>query len=180
MLIANNVRSAPQSLRHDITMQNCPAAVVVRSSSVSRMHLPHRALLICSVACFIVAGCGKGKPASTVSGKVTLAGQTLDQGVITFFSNTGSTGTGEISAMGTYSLRGPDDEQGIAPGSYTAIVMPSMAQIKKAHNDPRIRVKDSEIPLVYTSAGSSPLKYEVAVGPNEIDIALDANPPSGK
>jgi hypothetical protein len=56
-----------------------------------------------------------------------------------------------------------------------------MAQIKKAHNDPRIRVKDSSIPLIYTSLGSSPLKYEVAVGPNEINIAIDdESPAAGK
>jgi hypothetical protein len=144
------------------------------------MHVSRRSLSICFVVCFIAAGCGKEKPASTVSGEVTLAGQPLDQGVVTFFSSAGSTGTSEIGAGGTYSLMGPNKEKGVAPGHYTAIVMPSMAQIKKAHNDPRVRVKDSAIPIKYTSAGSSPLKYDVAVGPNTIDIVLDGESPSGK
>lgn len=137
------------------------------------MHSSLRRLSIGFIACSVAAGCGKEKPASTVSGKVTLAGQPLEVGVVTFFSSTGSTGTSEIGPGGTYSLMGPNKEEGVAPGSYTAVVMPSMAQIKKAHNDPRVRVKDSPIPLQYTSAASSPLKYEVAVGPNAIDVVLD-------
>jgi hypothetical protein len=162
-------------------MQFRQALVVAQFSlGFTKMVASRRGLSICFVAFFIVAGCGRGKPASTVSGKVSLAGQPLDQGVVTFFSSTGATGTGEIDPSGNYSLLGPNKEEGVAPGNYTAIVMPSRAQIKKGHNDPRIRVKDSAIPLQYTSAASSPLKYEVAVGPNEINIALDDKPPSGK
>lgn len=156
------------------------AAVVQITLGFTKMPILLRSLSICFVACLFAAGCGKEKPASTVSGKVTLAGQPLDQGVITFFSNAGSTGTSEIGAGGTYSLMGPNKEEGVAPGGYTAVVMPSMAQIKKGHNDPRIRVKDSAIPIKYTSAASSPLKYDVAVGPNTIDIVLDGESPSGK
>jgi hypothetical protein len=143
------------------------------------MHSSLRRLSIGFIVCSVAAGCGKQKPASTVSGKVTLAGQPLDQGVVTFFSSAGSSGVGDIGPDGSYSLLGPDKVEGVAPGRYTAVVLPSMAQIKKAHNDPRIRVKDSPIPIKYTSAASSPLKYDVAVGPNEINIALDDSP-SGK
>lgn len=139
-----------------------------------------RPLLIGIIACSVAAGCGKEKPRATVSGVVTLAGQPLDQGFVTFFSSNGTSGFSDIGPGGTYSLLGPNKEEGVSPGSYTAVVMPSMAQIKKAHNDPRIRVKDSSIPLIYTSAGSSPLKYEVAVGPNEIDLALDDKSPAGR
>jgi hypothetical protein len=162
-------------------MQYRQTVVVLRFTlGIAKMLVARRHLLICFVACFIAAGCGKGKPASTVSGKVTLAGQPLEEGAITFFSSTGSTGTSEIGAGGSYSLMGPNKEEGVVPGRYTAIVMPSMAQIKKTHNDPRIRVKDSSIPIKYTSAASSPLKYDVAVGPNTIDILLDGESPSDK
>jgi hypothetical protein len=126
--------------------------------------------------CLAALGCGESKPLAQVTGRVTLGGASLDQGEVTFFSATGTTGTSAIDAGGTYRLQNPRRQEGVDPGDYTAVVMPSLAQIKKAHGDPMVKVKTNDIPPVYTSSATSPLKFTVVEGPNTIDLVLETKP----
>jgi hypothetical protein len=112
-------------------------------------------------------------PRALVRGKVLLNGTPLSEGEVTFLPASGGVGRSEIGPDGSYSLVGQDKEEGVAPGAYTAIVMPSAAQIKKAQGDPMVNVKASSIPPAYNNAATSKLKYEVKAGPNEINLALE-------
>lgn len=126
----------------------------------------------CLLACSVVVGCGPKKPEATVRGAVTLEGKPLHEGGVAFFSTSGTFGNGTLSADG-YSLIGPNKIEGIAPGSYTVVVMPSSAQIKSTQIDPQVQVKASAIPTKYSAAATSPLKVDVVSGENVIDLDLD-------
>lgn len=127
---------------------------------------------LCLLACGLAAGCGPRKPEATVRGSVTLEGKPLHEGGVAFFSTSGTFGNGVLSADG-YSLIGSNKIEGIAAGSYTAVVMPSMAQIKSTQLDPQTQVKASAIPTKCNSAATSPLKVEVVSGENVINLDLD-------
>lgn len=145
--------------------------------------MPRRAaavpMLVAACVTLLGAGCGEDDaPRALVSGKVMYNGSPLPEGEVTFIPASGGLGTSLIGPDGSYSLMGQDKKEGVAAGTYTAIVMPSMAQIKKSQGDPLVSVKASSIPMKYNSATSSPLKYDVKIGPNAIDVALedDASP----
>lgn len=135
--------------------------------------------LVC--AALVASGCGKDEaPRAIVHGKVTLAGAALTEGEVTFIPASGGVGRSLVALDGSYSLMGQDKNEGIEPGSYTVIVMPSMAQIRKAQVDPLVSVKASEIPSGYNNLSTSPLKFSVQAGPNKIDLVLEKIPPKAK
>lgn len=139
----------------------------------------HSLLAVCTA--LVAVGCGKEEaPRAIVRGNVTLNGAPLTEGAVTFIPASGGIGRSPIAPDGSYSLIGQDKKEGVAPGNYTVIVMPSMAQIKKAQVDPLVSVKTSEIPSAYNNLTTSPLKYAVEVGPNMIDLVLEKTPPKPK
>jgi hypothetical protein len=136
-----------------------------------------RGTLACAGLALLSAGCGGDDgPRALVVGKVLLDDSPLEEGEVTFIPSSGGLGTSQIGPDGRYSLIGQDKQAGVAPGSYVAIVMPSMAQIKKSQGDPMANVKASSIPATYNNAATSPLKYDVKDGPNEIDLLLETKP----
>lgn len=135
----------------------------------------HSSVVICAVLAAV--GCGKEEPPrAIVRGTVTLGGSPLTEGEVTFIPAGGGVGRSPIASDGSYSLVGQDKKEGVAPGNYTVIVMPSMAQISKAQVDPLVSVKTSDIPPVYNNLSTSPLKHTVVAGENAIDLVLETSP----
>ncbi len=96
-------------LPHDATSS---APIAMKPSSGLAL-LP----LIASAACFLV-GCGEADPLNrqSVSGSVTLDGQPLKQGAISFSPAAGGeTGGGAAIAGGSYTM---SREHGLPPGKY--------------------------------------------------------------
>src|SRR6266704_1411717 len=80
-----------------------------------RKHVPRAVLIAALCAC---AGCGAGR--MRVEGNVTLDGEPVDGGVISFFqgSGPGSDKGNSAIAGGTYVIEG-ERARNLAPGSYT-------------------------------------------------------------
>lgn len=75
------------------------------------------------LAALVAAGCGETHdPTYPVTGKVTLNGQPLTTGTVTFTPENGPSATGEIGADGTYSLITPPEREGAMPGTYQVSV----------------------------------------------------------
>ncbi len=128
------------------------------------------ALLVCLIS--IAIGCGKKDPVALVQGKVTYKNKPLDKGSVVFFPEAGTVGAGKLLPDGSFKLLDPLKQEGIPPGSYTAVVIAGEDQIALNPDDPMKRVEPT-IPLIFTSKVSSPLKYEIQVGLNEVNISLD-------
>jgi hypothetical protein len=132
------------------------------------------------------AGCG-GDPnmpkLGKVHGKVTYKGQPVTSGHITFTpilgkgGETGQTATGEINSDGTYVMTTFNTGDGAILGQHTAtvVVRDKMNEdLTKPDATGRIRYELAKpvTPPKYASVETSPLKYTVKEGTNEIDIEL--------
>lgn len=90
---------------------------------------------ICAVLCFCIftiVGCGGGASdapeLAPVTGKVTVAGEAVSGGTITFVPDnskgtTGPSSAGEITADGTYTVYGPGGEAGAVVGSHKVTII---------------------------------------------------------
>lgn len=125
----------------------------------------------------IVPGCGDAGPVrepAPVKGKVSYRGTPLTKGMVTFQSESGAPGIGQIQADGTYSL--------------TAIVGPNSVMVVNREPDPGPQAPDSErrqieakkaaaeasksvVPPKY-STPASPLKFDVKSGENTADFDI--------
>lgn len=129
------------------------------------------AIVMCSLT--MIGGCG-GAFESHVYGKVTLDGQPIGPGVITFAPDheTARPAVGQIAASGSYRLE-TGKEVGLPPGHYRVAV-----QVYKPPDhelQPGERVMTPSEPLVpekFTSVTTSGLEYDVAPGRNQIDLHL--------
>jgi hypothetical protein len=119
-----------------------------------------------------VAGCSGS--AASVSGTVTLDGQPLTKGDVSFHPDGGSGAPayGQIDAQGRYSLS-TGTEAGLAPGAYTAVVVatkdPPQLYDKTGAEIPPIPIT----PGKYGSTTTSDLKVQVKPGKNDIPLALE-------
>lgn len=124
-----------------------------------------------------LAGCSGGN-AATVSGVVTLDGQPLTTGNVSFYPDGGDQAPayGQIDAQGRYSLSTGTDE-GLAPGKYVAVVVatkdPPQAYDAQGSEIPPIPIT----PIKYGNTATSDLKVEVNAGDNEIPLALSGRKP---
>jgi hypothetical protein len=124
-------------------------------------------------------GCG-GPNAASVSGTVTLDGQPLTTGMVSFYPDGGSgaPATGQIDSGGRYSLSTGTDT-GLSPGKYTAIVVatkePPQPYDKTGAEIPPIPIT----PAKYGNANTSDLKVEVKPGKNDVPLALQSGGKSG-
>jgi len=120
-----------------------------------------------------VVGCSGS--AASVSGTVTLDGQPLTKGDVSFHPDGGSGAPayGQIDAQGRYSLS-TGTEAGLAPGAYTAVVVatkdPPQLYDKTGAEIPPIPIT----PHKYGSTTTSDLKVQVKPGKNDVPLALES------
>jgi len=133
-------------------------------------------LLILSLACCLVAGCGGS---GNVSGTVTLNGEMVDGGVITFHPadqpNAADKGNARI-AGGKYSITSPD----LVPGNYLVKIIWLKPTGKKvdAPGDPGVKMDQTQqvVPKQYNS--ESTLTRELKSGSNTLNFELTGKPTS--
>ncbi|MCA9267350.1 MAG: hypothetical protein KDA41_02715, partial [Planctomycetales bacterium] len=114
-------------------------------------------------------GCG-GRHDSSVHGAVTLDGQPLRTGTVTFHPAAGGAAAyGRIAADGQYTIK-TGSERGLDPGEYrvtvVAIEMSPAANANDAPSGKRIT------PAAYQNVGTTPLTATVTAGGNQIDLAV--------
>ena len=143
-------------------------------------HSPCRLALPVALMCWaFVAGCG-GPYDAGVSGVVTLDGQNLTRGTVSFNPVAGGPAAyARIDEGGNYSLRTGRDE-GLPSGEYQATVIatePPPVQAT-AQGGPPPSGKPIT-PMWYRSKDTSGLSFTVVPGSNEINLELTTQPPVG-
>ncbi len=129
--------------------------------------------LLAIVVISTVAGCSGA--AASVSGTVTLDGQPLTTGNVSFYpdGDVGAPAYGQIDAQGRYSLK-TGSEAGLAPGGYTVVVLatkdPPEPYDKTGAENPPIPIT----PGKYGRVETSDLKVQVKAGGNDIPLALQS------
>jgi hypothetical protein len=132
-----------------------------------------------SASVLIAAGCS-GPNAASVSGSVTLDGQPLTTGMVSFYPDggNGAPASGSIDSSGNYSLSTGTDV-GLAPGKYVAIVVatkePPQPYDKTGSENPPIPIT----PGKYASTTTSDLHVEVKAGKNTVPLALQSPAKAG-
>lgn len=124
-----------------------------------------------SVTLLSLLGCGKGEQFQSVSGTVTVDGQPLKKGIITFYAiGEGSTSGGQV-IEGSYSL--PAD-RGPSPGKYRVEITGSRPTGKTEYDidlKKKVDVEEQFLPPRYHA--KSELTAEVVVaGENKFDFEL--------
>jgi hypothetical protein len=125
------------------------------------------------LGCLLVCGCSREEPGAIVRGTVTYKGAPLDQGTIMFYpSGSGQGSYGRMQEDGSFQLINPHKTERIQPGTYVAVVLAGNDQIAAAKEDPTFPVHPV-VPLKFSSASASPLKYDIGLGENVLDVNLD-------
>jgi hypothetical protein len=125
------------------------------------------------------AGCS-GPNAASVSGTVTLEGQPLTTGNVSFYPDGGggAPAYGQIDSSGRYSLSTGSDA-GLAPGKYVAVVVatkePPQPYDATGAEIPPIPIT----PAKYGNTQTSDLRVDVKAGKNSIPLALQSSGKSG-
>ncbi len=134
-----------------------------------------------AIALSAVLGCNdSAKRDAVVQGTVTIDGQLVSQGIVTFHpEGTGPVAYGTILKDGTYALRvgrGQKNDRAnkIYPGKYTATVAVTVPSPASEDDDgglpkPGPRLTDAK----FSDKSTSELKYEVESGRNIINISVD-------
>jgi hypothetical protein len=130
-----------------------------------------RAAALAAVA--LLAGCGGG---GSVSGKVTLDGQPLTSGTVTFHPiASGPVAIGTIGSDGRYELAVGQDRS-VPPGEYLVTVEatePVAAEPTPAKGPPRPPAAPKRItPAKYADRATTDLRFTVKPGGNKIDLEL--------
>ncbi len=124
------------------------------------------AMAVLLAAC--ISGCGAAEGTGSVSGKVTLNGETVTTGRIGFLSKeTGKGGGGDIGETGEFDLGVT-----LPAGTYTVTVVPP-APAPPQEGAPVTKAPDPQgFPKKYRSSETSDLKVEVQEGSNQFEIKL--------
>lgn len=126
-----------------------------------------------------VAGCG-GPYNADVSGKVTLDGNVVPTGTVSFLpAGGGPAAYARIDSSGNYTIR-TGREEGLPAGEYSVSVVanepPAVQQTADGGPPPPGK---AITPPWYRSQQTSGLKFTVAPGSNTIDLTLSSQPPDG-
>jgi hypothetical protein len=126
--------------------------------------------------CFTVAavsGCGgSGANLGKVTGKVTLAGQPVNEALVMFSPvNGGSPSVGRTTADGSYTLVYARGINGAVVGDHTVTI----STYKEALEDPPTPEVKETVPLKYREGDDLP-KVTVKSGSNNLDFTLEAGP----
>jgi hypothetical protein len=132
-----------------------------------------------SVLFLAAAGCGPN--AARVSGTVTLDGQPLTTGNVSFHpdGDSGAPAYGQIDAQGRYSLSTGSDA-GLPPGKYVAVVV-ATKDPPKPYDATGAEIPPIPItPAKYSQVSTSDLRVDVKSGQNDIPLALQSGKPAGR
>ena len=135
-------------------------------------------LLVCVVASsFVWCGCG-GTYDAYVSGTVTLDGSPLPSGSVSYIPDqAGPASYGVILNDGTYVVN-TGREEGLPSGAYTVTVVARERSIEDTSGRGLPPKAGERItPIWYGKKKSSPLKFTVDSGSNEINLELTNEPP---
>ncbi len=128
----------------------------------------NKVLALFVMALPLVVGCGpKGPPTGTVSGKLTIGGAApTEKTRVTFVNNSIGQGAGAtVGTDGSYSLETP-----LPLAEYTAFVSKVLDDIQGPVSTAKEQL--TTVPREFRSEETSPLKYEVKQGANEINIEI--------
>lgn len=131
-------------------------------------------LLLSLVAVAASAGCGRSNNAS-VSGQVTLDGNPLRRGTVGYHpTEQGPVAYSGIDEDGRYEVK-TGNLAGLVAGDYvvTVVAIEGVIDPAAAGNQPP-QAGRLLTPVVYRNKATSPLRYLVSTGSNEIDIALNS------
>lgn len=130
-----------------------------------------------------LGGCnaGGGPDLGLVSGTVTLDGQPVSSGIISFVpdetrGSRGPVASAIISTEGRYTLHAPGRRPGAVIGFHkVAVACPETISSGESEGE---ESEDSQcsIPAVYASEETSPITVEVTAGNNTIDVELKSTP----
>ena len=157
----------------NLIANDCPAWVgpqwtMVRTrvcSSCSRFTV---FILLFSI-CGMLTGCGTSNE-STVSGKVTLDGQPLSTGTVTFHPVAGGPAAyGQIQADSSYRLK-TGSAAGLALGSYVVTVVAT--ESPKLSEEAGEEIPPLLTPERYGEVKQTDLEFTIRPGDNKIDLAL--------
>ena len=138
-----------------------------------------RGIVVGIMAGLLTVGCGdSGPPVVPVSGKVTLDGKPLSGASVTFVPAGEAAGTFGGSATtdgeGAYTLLNTKGAKGVSPGDYRVTV--SKAELKNPALAESGGISESDlkqvVPLPYTKADATPLKFSVDASGKAIDIPI--------
>ena len=137
-----------------------------------------RAAALAAVALSLLAGgCGPG--GGTVTGTVTLDGEPLHGGVVTFHPVAGGpTATGLVDQQGGYELKVGGD-QSIPPGEYFITVEATKSEPYQTQSDPPKPPPPPRryTPDKYASKDTTDLKVTVQAGANTVPLDLTSDKP---
>jgi hypothetical protein len=125
------------------------------------------------IPALLLCGCNREAPGGIVRGKVSYNGKVLDKGSIVFYpSSNAQLCHGNIQTDGKFKLENQIRTDRIEPGKYTAIIVADNTEIAAMKEDPLFPVQPT-VPFKFASVTTSPLKYDVVMGENELDVNLD-------
>lgn len=121
------------------------------------------------------AGCSPSSFNASVSGQVTLDGEAIGPGVVTFAPVGGKTNpsVGAIDENGRYVLK-TKHERGIDAGSYNVAVQVYEPEEKVPEGQRSTQETKPLVPEKYLAVETSGLTYEVEPGSQTIDLALQS------
>lgn len=143
-------------------------------------------LLVCVTACCFCLGCGSGLPETApVTGKVTINGQAVQSGKITFYPAEGRPAMGEIGSDGTFRLTTFADGDGAVLGKHKVTIKATQVTgtpPPRSFEEELARAKEKTpmtasvvewiVPEKYARQESTPLEREVKRGENLINFVL--------
>jgi hypothetical protein len=146
-----------------------------------------KAVGVALILALVGNGCGGTDPAkpklAKVSGKVTYKGQPVTSGRVAFTpeaskgSSSGQVATGDIGSDGSFRLTTFDTNDGAVLGQHiiTVQVLQGNENMGKPKPDGTFDYKlpKSVVPVKYTEADKSPLRYTVVEGTNNYEIELE-------
>lgn len=141
--------------------------------------LPCELSMRCSVSFLLTlvalagGGCWGNNLGATVSGTVTLDGEPVGPGVVTFAAdnNTAEPAVGQLGSDGSYQLS-TGDQRGLAPGTYRVAVQAFQPPENLAAGERSFEPSKPLVPEKFMKVSTSGLQFDVAAGHNSIDLAL--------
>ena len=153
-----------------MTKPSMPISILHFRPPPSALRLRFSPLLI---ACLLASGCGgvdDGVPRVQVIGVVTVDGEPLEKGMVSFFPDESAAGaqsaTGHIQPDGSYTLGTFEREDGAAPGQYRVAVQSYETDLMTGEDRPLI-------PERYFSVDESGLSAHVLDEPDDQTFNFD-------
>lgn len=124
---------------------------------------------------FTIMGCGGSDDGRmSASGTVTLDGEPLPSGTITFYQNNASAGVGIIE-NGQFTVSEAGNSSGIQPGNYEVAIQSWEVEPGGVTEDGEIQMEGkSRIPEKYTASGTSGLSANITEGSNDLSFELSS------